>query len=157
MRAAAMKKQNEATDLQGICETVRAERKISEAHVSLLSKSFGQRGNKALEAVNESRVKRYVFQPSGRIVWIVVGKNRDYLVMPESDYCSCYDFYFQFDRGHVCYHIIAQKLAEAIGMFDKFEDDDQLFSVLIEEWRAPDQRKQKKKEPAETETYKGTA
>jgi predicted nucleic acid-binding Zn finger protein len=152
-----MKKVREADVLDDICKTVRAEGKISEVHVSRLSEAFGQRVNKALEALNEGRVKKYIFQPSGRIVWIVVGKNRDYLVMPESDYCSCYDFYFQFDRGHVCYHIIAQKLAEAIGMFDTFEDDDQLFSILIEEWKAPDQRKQKKSEPAEEETHKGTA
>ena len=77
--------------------------------------------------------------------------------MPEIDYCSCYDFYFQFDHGHVCYHIIAQKLAEAICTFDKFEDDDQLFSVLIKEWKAPDQRKPKKSESVGDESYKGTA
>ncbi len=143
-----MKKQSEASVLKDICETVRTEGKVSEALVSRLSEVFEQRSNKALEALNEGRVKKYIFQPSGRIVWIVVGKNRDYLVMPESDYCSCYDFYFKFEQGHLCYHIIAQKLAEATGKFDRFEDDDQLFNVLIEEWRAPDERKPKKNETA---------
>ena len=157
MRAASMKKAHEADVLNDICKTVKEEGKISESHVSRLSEAFGQRVEKALEALNEGRVKKYIFQPSGRVVWIVVGKNRDYLVMPEIDYCSCYDFYFQFDRGHVCYHIIAQKLAEAICTFDKFEDDDQLYNVLIKEWKAPDQRKPKKSETAEDEGYKGTA
>jgi predicted nucleic acid-binding Zn finger protein len=157
MRDASMKKTHEADMLEDICKIVRAEGKISETHVSRLSETFGQRGNKALEALNEGRIKKYIFQPSGRVVWIVVGKNRDYLVMPEIDYCSCYDFYFQFDSGHVCYHIIAQKLAEAIDMFDKFEDDDKLFNILIQEWKAPDQRKPKKTSPAEGEDYKGTA
>ena len=143
MRDGSMKKASEADVLEDICKVVKEEGKISETHVSRLSNVFGQRSNKALEALNEIRIKKYIFQPSGRVVWIVVGKNRDYLVMPEIDYCSCYDFYFQFDRGHVCYHIIAQKLAEAIDMFDKFEDDDRLFNVLIEEWKAPDQRKPK--------------
>jgi len=139
-----MKKAHEAHVLEEICNAVKAEGKVSEPQVSQLNEAFGQRGNKALEALNEGRIKKYVFKPSGRVVWIVVGKKRDYIVMPAIDYCSCYDFYFQFDRGHVCYHIIAQKLAEATGMFDQFEDDDQFFNVLIKEWKAPEQRKPKK-------------
>ena len=152
-----MEKTSEASTLDSICQTIHVEGDVSDKHVAELVDRFGQRADKALEALNESRIKKYIFQPTGRVVWIVVGKNRDYLVMPEIDYCSCYDFYFQFDRGHVCYHIIAQKLAEAIGVFDKFEDDDQLFNVLIEEWKAPDQRKPKRTESTEVEDYEGTA
>jgi len=140
-----MKKTLEANLLEDICETVKSEGQVSEAHVARLSEAFGQRGAKALEALQEGRIKKYVFKPSGRVVWIVVGKRRDYLVMPAIDYCSCYDFYFQFDHGHVCYHIIAQKLAEATGKFDSFEDDDQFYDVLIKEWKAPEQRKPKKR------------
>jgi len=140
-----MKKKPEADVLEEICKTVKSEGKVSESHVSRLSEAFGQRVAKALEALNEGRIKKYVFKPSGRVVWIVVGKRRDYLVMPAIDYCSCYDFYFQFDRGHVCYHIIAQKLAEATGRFDDFEDDDQFYNVLIKEWKAPEQRKPKER------------
>jgi len=139
-----MKKRLEADVLEGICKTLDLEGQVSEVHVARLSEAFGQRAAKALEALKEGRIKKYVFKPSGRVVWIVVGKRRDYLVMPAIDYCSCYDFYFQFDRGHVCYHIIAQKLAEATGRFDAFEDDDQFYDVLIKEWKAPEQRKAQK-------------
>lgn len=139
-----MKKKLEADVLEDICKTVKSEGQVSESHITRLSEAFGQRVAKALEALNEGRIKKYVFKPSGRVVWIVVGKRRDYLVMPAIDYCSCYDFYFQFDHGHVCYHIIAQKLAEATGRFDAFEDDDQFYNVLIKEWKAPEQRKPKK-------------
>jgi len=139
-----MTKIREPDLLEDICKTVKAEGQVSEVQLIRLSEAFGQRVAKALEALQEGRIKKYVFKPSGRIVWIVVGKGRDYLVMPAIDYCSCYDFYFQFDRGHVCYHIIAQKLAEATGKFDSFEDDDHFYNVLIKEWKAPDQRKPKK-------------
>lgn len=135
---------HKAEVLEDVCRTVKLEGQVSETQAARLTEAFGQRFAKASEAVEEGRVKKYVFQPSGRVVWIVVGKRRDYLVMPAIDYCSCYDFFFQFDRGHVCYHIIAQKLAEATGKFDNFEDDDQFYSVLIKEWKAPDQRKPKK-------------
>jgi len=139
-----MKKKSETDVLRDICKMVKSNGQVSDAHVARLSEAFGQRVAKAMEALQEGRIKKYVFKPSGRVVWIVVGKGRDYLVMPAIDYCSCYDFYFQFDRGHVCYHIIAQKLAEATGRFDAFEDDDQFFDVLIKEWKAPEQRKPKK-------------
>jgi len=136
---------SEANALDGICEAIRVEGGVSDAHVGMLDARFGQRAQKALEALNESRIKKYVFQPSGRIVWIVVGKERDYLIMPSIDYCSCDDFYYQFDHGHVCYHIIAQKLAEATGRFDLFEDDDRFFDVLIQEWKTPEERPPPKK------------
>jgi len=144
-----MKKMREADLLDDVCKTVRAEGKISELNVNRLSEAFGQRFTRALEALDEGRIKKYVFMPSGRVVWIVVGRRRDYLVMPAIDYCSCYDFYFQFDRGHVCYHIIAQKLAEATGRFDVFEDDDQFYNVLIKEWKAPEQRRHKTRKTEE--------
>jgi len=143
-----MKKTPEADVLEDICKMVKSDGNVSDAHVARLSEVFGQRVSKALEALQEGRIKKYVFKPSGRVVWIVVGKGRDYLVMPAIDFCSCYDFYFQFDRGHVCYHIIAQKLAEATGRFDAFEDDDQFYNVLIKEWKAPEQRKPKKQTTA---------
>jgi len=144
-----MKKIPEADLLNNICSVVKLEGQVTEQQATRLNEAFGQRVAKAREALDEGRVKKYLFQPSGRIVWIVVGKQRDYLVMPAIDYCSCYDFFFQFDRGHVCYHIIAQKLAEATGKFDMFEDDDQFYSVLIKEWKAPDVRRVKKGESHE--------
>jgi predicted nucleic acid-binding Zn finger protein len=146
-----MEKTSEASTLDSICQTIRVEGDVSDSHVAELVDRFGQRADKALEAFNESRIKKYVFQPSGRIVWIVVGKERDYLVMPSIGYCSCDDFYYQFDHGHICYHIIAQKLAEATGRFDLFEDDDQFYDVLIREWKALEEQPLKKKKAEDSE------
>lgn len=141
-----MEKASKAHKLTGICQAIRVEGTISDTHIGLLETSFGaERVQKALDALEDSRVKKYVFQPSGRIVWIVVGKERDYLVMPAIDYCSCDDFYYQFDHGHICYHIIAQKLAESTGRFDLFEDDDDFFDILIREWKEPEEPSAKKK------------
>lgn len=134
-----MKDKSEAEVLEAVCTDVRLEGTVSNNHVNTLITTFGQRVNKALEALSESRIKKYAFQPSGRIVWIVVGKERDYLVMPAGGYCSCDDFYYQFDHGHICYHIIAQKLAESLGRFDLFEDDDDFFDILIREWKQPEE------------------
>ena len=147
-----MEKASKAHKLMGVCQAIRAEGAISDTHIGLLEASFGaERVQKALDALDDSRIKKYVFQPSGRIVWIVVGKERDYLVMPAIDYCSCDDFYYQFDRGHLCYHIIAQKLAESTGRFDLFEDDDDFFDILIREWKETEETSAKKKKADRSE------
>ena len=137
---------SEVETLGNVCLEVQAERQITKAHRRKLLSMFGQRLERALEALGECRVKKYVFQPSGRIVWIVVGKEREYLVMPAVEYCTCDDFYFQFHQGHLCYHIIAQKLAEATSKFDLVEDDDQLFDILIKEWKVTEVKVSKKHE-----------
>ena len=126
---------SELEALNGVCKEIHAEGEVTESHKGRLFAVFGPRFMKAWEALEQGRVKKYVFKPSGRIVWIVVGKERDYLVMPAADFCSCEDFYFKFDRGHLCYHIIAQKLAEATGQFDLIEDFDSLYEILIKEWK----------------------
>ncbi|MFP3985697.1 MAG: hypothetical protein ACLFU9_07030, partial [Candidatus Bathyarchaeia archaeon] len=82
-------------------------------------------------------VKKYVFKPSSRIVWIVVGKERDYLIMPTADFCTCNDFYFRvMDKQiHLCYHLIAQKLAETLESYELYEEEDELYEVLMKEWK----------------------
>lgn len=145
-------KSSEVEMLESICKEAKAKGHITDANICKLSSAFSQRSKKALEALEERRVKKYVFQPSGRIVWIVVGKKREYLVMPAAEYCTCDDFYFQFHQGHLCYHIIAQKLAEATDQFDLIEDDDQLFDILIKEWKVVDVRVSKKYEPSAEES-----
>jgi len=145
-----VRKQPEADALKSICKDIQLKKQVTEAHFTQLSTKFGPRFAKAWEALTEGRIKKYVFHPSGRIVWIVVGKQREYLVMPAADFCSCEDFYFRFDKGHLCYHIIAQKVAEATGQFDLFEDDDSFYEILIREWKTVETRISKKQEGENT-------
>jgi predicted nucleic acid-binding Zn finger protein len=102
-----------------------------------LIRDFGERGEKAWELLRENRVKRYTFKPSGRIVWIVVGRGGDHLIYPAVGYCGCDDFYFSVMDGKalVCQHLIAQRLADKLGWFDTVEESDELFDVLMNDWR----------------------
>lgn len=70
-------------------------------------------GLKALEAIRENRVKLYIFEPSGRKMWVVVGKHGRYLVLPGAEYCSCNDFFFRVISGEkpTCYHLLAVRKA----------------------------------------------
>jgi len=144
-----MKKTSDIEALKDICKQIRTEGQVNSVHLTRLSSTFGSRLAKAWETVKERRIKKYVFKPSGRVVWIVVGKEREYLVMPAADFCSCEDFYFRFDKGHLCYHIIAQKLAEAASRFDLIEEEDSFYDILIREWKTVETRVSKKHQKEE--------
>ena len=132
-----MKKPSEINLLEDICKKVKAEDKVTGANLTSLSIAFGARFTRAWEALKERRIKKYIFKPSERVVWIVVGRQREYIIMPTAEFCSCDDFYFRVMDGevHLCYHLIAQKMAEASGWYDLFEEDDNLFDSLMKEWR----------------------
>ncbi len=130
---------SEIDTLNNICKQAKAEDKLSGKNLTELFDLFGQRFTKALEALKENRIKKYVFRPSNRVVWIVVGRERDYLLMPEAEFCTCDDFYFRVldKKAHLCYHLIAQKIARNLGWFEKVEAHDELYDTLMKEWKTP--------------------
>ncbi|PKL60564.1 MAG: hypothetical protein CVV33_02035 [Methanomicrobiales archaeon HGW-Methanomicrobiales-4] len=64
------------------------------------------RGKKALDIVDQGRVKRY------RDFFVVSGDTAEYVV--EEDFCSCGDY---LHRGGRCAHILAARIARAIGHY----------------------------------------
>jgi predicted nucleic acid-binding Zn finger protein len=132
-----MNENSEIETLNAICRKAKAEGKLSGKNLTDLYDLFGQRFIKALETLKENRVKKYVFRPSVRTVWIVVGRERDYLLMPEAEFCTCDDFYFRvLDRKiHLCYHLIAQKIARNLGWHENIEENDELYDTLMKEWK----------------------
>ena len=132
-----MDDKSEIDVLSEICKKSKADGKLTGKSLTRLYEIFGQRFTKAFEALKENRVKKYTFKPSGRTVWIVVGRERDYLIMPDAEFCPCDDFYFRvLDRKvHLCYHLIAQKLARNLDWYAAIEERDELFDSLMNEWR----------------------
>ena len=132
-----MDEKSEIEVLNNICKKAKTEEKLTGKNLTALYDIFGQRFTKAFEALKENRVKKYIFKPGGKIVWIVVGRERDYLIMPEVDFCTCDDFYFRvLDRQvHMCYHLIAQKLAKNLDWYDTIEEHDELYDSLMNEWK----------------------
>jgi predicted nucleic acid-binding Zn finger protein len=128
---------SEIDALNAICREEKEEGKLSGKSITELYELFSQRFTKALNALKENRVKKYVFKPSGRTVWIVIGRERDYLIMPEAEFCMCDDFYFRvLDRKiHLCYHLIAQKIARNLGWYETLEENDKLYESLMNEWK----------------------
>jgi predicted nucleic acid-binding Zn finger protein len=134
-----MDENSEIDILNVICKEAKAEGKLTGKSLTKLYEIFGQRFTRAFEALKENRVKKYIFRPSSKIVWIVVGKERDYLIMPEAEFCTCDDFYFRvLDRQvHLCYHLIAQKLAKNLEWYEAIEDHDEIYDSLMAEWKKP--------------------
>lgn len=132
-----MQKASELETLQRVCSEVARTKEIGNRDRKKLEKIFGRRFAKALEALKNKQVKKYIFKPSSRIVWIVVGKGQDYLTIPGADFCTCADFYFRVmeKKIHLCYHLIAQKLAEALKVYDLHKEDDKLYNTLMREWK----------------------
>ena len=128
---------NEIDTLNAICRTAKQEGKLNGKNLTDLYDLFGQRFTKALEALKENRVKKYTFKPSNRTVWIVVGRERDYLIMAEAEFCTCDDFYFRVldKKIHLCYHLLAQKIARNLNWFDHLEENDELYPSLMAEWK----------------------
>jgi predicted nucleic acid-binding Zn finger protein len=118
-------------------DVLKALERVRELDLIQLIRDFGERGERAWELLRENMVKRYTFKPSGRIVWIVVGRGGDHLIYPAVGYCGCDDFYFSVMEGKalVCQHLIAQRLADKLGWFDTVEESDELFDVLMNDWR----------------------
>jgi len=132
-----MTEHSENETLRRVCSEAKAAGKLSGDNLNQLYELFGQRFTKALDAVTEGRVKKYIFKPSGHIVWIVVGRERDYLIMPEAEFCTCDDFYFRVldKKVHMCYHLLTQKLAQNLGWFQTYEERDESYDMLMNEWK----------------------
>ena len=123
--------------LESVCDELRSSREITRAQWSRLKDALGERFDKAWQLIEQKRIKRYVFQPSGRIVWIAVGRQSEYQILPESGYCDCNDFYFRVVDGEagLCYHLLAQRLAAALEEYDEVREDDEYYNELMAEWR----------------------
>ncbi|MFB6074955.1 MAG: hypothetical protein ABEJ89_08085 [Haloarculaceae archaeon] len=76
----------------------------------------GDRGQRAIEAVGEERVKQY------RDFTVVVGHEDEYVV--EDDGCTCADAEYNLDPAdpeQLCWHAIAARVARAVGAVDEHD------------------------------------
>ena len=127
----------EHTVLDQILRDLRGSKEISRHNWQRLRDVFGNRFTNAWRLVTENRVKKYVFTPSNRTLWIAIGQNAEYLIYSKAGYCSCSDFYFRVldNEKAYCYHVLAQMLAEALEFYDLIEEDDEAYDQLMDIWK----------------------
>jgi predicted nucleic acid-binding Zn finger protein len=99
--------------------------------------TFQKRYEKAVKIAEDALVSRYTFLPSGRVVWTVKGRSGEYQVIPQTNFCSCDDFYFRVmgDKRQVCYHLMAQKIAHSLRLYNDSKLKDRDYDRITEKWR----------------------
>ncbi|MEM4315574.1 MAG: hypothetical protein QXI97_02630 [Nitrososphaerota archaeon] len=104
--------------------------------LEIMAEEYGELFEEAYQAVGDGKVKRYFFKPSGRVRWVVVGRHRDYLILPTASYCTCEDFFFRVlsHEKPMCYHLLAQKIATITDRYEAIEEDDTWYPRLMREW-----------------------
>lgn len=124
-------------DLNGVLDEVEKQGSTMEETREELQKKYGLRFDQAEKLVASMAVKKYVFKPSGKIVWIVVGRKKEYFVIPKL-YCQCDDFYINVvirRKMGFCYHLFAQAIAEKRVSYEIFDVPDSDFKRLNNEWK----------------------
>lgn len=121
-----------------ICAEIKAKGALTGRARAKLLAYFARRLENAESLVQKGAVKKYVFQPSGREIWAVRGRGGEYQVIPDSNFCTCDDYYFRvMDREkQLCYHLIAQRLAETLHQFQVENLPDSRYSWVTRKWRA---------------------
>jgi predicted nucleic acid-binding Zn finger protein len=87
-----------------------AEGELTPALRQEILRGFGDRGRKALTAIDEKRVKKY------QDFFVVVGTTDEYIV--DEDFCSCRDFIFRKGR---CWHVLAAAIASITGDYEEID------------------------------------
>lgn len=78
-------------------------------------------------------VKMLEFLPSGRRLWVVVGKDSEYWADPELGFCSCKDFYFNtLSGGDPCYHLKSVNKAMEGGRAERTEFSDNEYAQVLQ-------------------------
>jgi len=116
---------------------------ITEKQKIKMVKTFGMRFEKAYKSLLDRKVRKYVFLPSEKKVWGVIGKDSLYQILPSVNFCSCNDFYFRVIGQEIflCYHLIAQKLADVLDKYVIVEKNDKEFESLMMKLREIPRRK----------------
>ncbi len=85
------------------------------------------------DAVTSGSVKQMLFLPSGKKLWIVVGRDNEYWTDPDLGFCSCKDFYFTTLSGDdECYHLKSVRKAVEENMFASMEFADSEYVEFLQ-------------------------
>ncbi|MHA1138325.1 MAG: hypothetical protein ACTSSE_17735 [Candidatus Thorarchaeota archaeon] len=126
--------------LSPIEERKLAQENLTQSDIDYFRDKYGKKFVRALRVVEEKKVEKYHFKPSDSITWIVKGRARQYLVIPKT-YCTCRSFYQEVvisRESDMCYHLLAQQIAEIRNQHEPIDSTDTARRKLYVEWRRTD-------------------
>lgn len=113
---------------------------LTQSDIDYFRNKYGKKFVRALRVVEEKKVDKYQFKPSDSINWIVKGRARQYMVIPKI-YCTCRSFYQEVvisRESRMCYHLLAQQIAEIRDQYELVDSTDTKRRKLYVEWRRTD-------------------
>ncbi|MFW9834402.1 MAG: hypothetical protein ACFFEK_10435 [Candidatus Thorarchaeota archaeon] len=113
---------------------------LTQDDIEYFKKKYGKKFVRALRTVEEGKIIKFKFSPSETVTWIAKGRRRQYHVIPEL-YCTCRSFYQEVvisRESNMCYHLLAQRIAEIRKEFVTQETTDAERRKLYVEWRRTD-------------------
>jgi len=113
---------------------------LTQNDIEYFRNRYGKRFVRALRVVEEKKVSKYQFRPSDTTIWTVKGRARQYMVIPRV-YCTCRSFYQDVVISreiNMCYHLMAQQIAEIRNLYDLVESTDTERRRMYVEWRRTD-------------------
>lgn len=122
--------------IKGISSELRKTGSMTEEQKQNLSRVFQKRLSHALALIDANKIVRYRFQPSGRVLWVVQGRQGEYQIIPESLFCTCDDYYFRVmgNQKQLCYHLVAQQIAEPLSKYREASLPDSNYADLTSKW-----------------------
>ncbi|MGY5871710.1 MAG: hypothetical protein RTV72_05670 [Candidatus Thorarchaeota archaeon] len=113
---------------------------LTQSDIDYFRDKYGKKFVRALRVVEEKKVNKYQFRPSESITWVVKGRARQYMVIPKI-YCTCRSFYQEVvisRESNMCYHLLAQQIAEIRNQYESVDSTDTERRKLYVEWRRTD-------------------
>lgn len=93
---------------------------------------MSQDPEKIKSVISQKRIKLHIFEPSQRKIWTVVGREKEYWVEPNLNFCSCQSFYFNSTAGkNNCYHLESIVLAKKENKIENIKFSDDEFSDFV--------------------------
>jgi predicted nucleic acid-binding Zn finger protein len=90
--------------MNDLWERLAQKKELDAAARAEIEQEFGPRGRKALSAIDDGKVIRYLDFS------VVKGRTAEYIV--DDDFCTCSDFMY---RNRICWHILAVRIAVQTG------------------------------------------
>ncbi|OKY77716.1 MAG: SWIM zinc finger protein [Candidatus Methanohalarchaeum thermophilum] len=104
--------------MEDIFLSIRNEDKFNEEAKKLILEKFGKRGERAINGLEEDKIKKY------NDFWIVIGE-KDHIVINKC-FCDCEDYLYNISSREgsekYCWHSIAVKLADIFNMYSKINE-----------------------------------
>jgi predicted nucleic acid-binding Zn finger protein len=115
-------------------------KELTQSDIEFFKKKYGKKFVRALKIVEDGDVVKYQFNPSETTTWVVQGRKRQYMTIPNT-YCTCRSFYQDVvisRETNMCYHLLAQKIAEVRNQYETRRATDTDRRQLYVDWRRTD-------------------